>query len=73
MRFRYSLRKMAEVFANSEDPDQMLHSAASDLGLQCLPITRLGVSQLQWVKDVNSCESFCVVSLRTSLSWNFTA
>ena len=38
---------MAVAFANSEDPDQ--HSAASDLGLHCLPITRLGVSRLQWV------------------------
>ena len=25
---------MAKLFANSGDPDQMLHSAASDLGLQ---------------------------------------
>ena len=39
---------MAEVFANSEDPDQMPHSAASDRGLHCLPITLLGVSQIQW-------------------------
>ena len=31
--------KMAERFANSEDPDHMPHSAASDLGLHCLPIT----------------------------------
>ena len=28
---------MVELFANSGDPDQ--HSAASDLGLHCLPIT----------------------------------
>ena len=41
---------MAEVFANSEDPDQTLHSAASDLGLHCLPNTLSGVSRLQWVK-----------------------
>ena len=39
MRFRYSQRKMAEVLANSEDPDQTPHSAASDLGLHCLPNT----------------------------------
>ena len=41
---------MAKLFANSGDPDQMLHSAvsdlkphsaASDLGLYCLPITLL--------------------------------
>ena len=41
---------MFELFANSGDPDQMPHSAASDLGLHCLPVTHLGVSNLQWVK-----------------------
>ena len=41
---------MAEIFANSEDPDQTPHSAASDLGLHCLPITLLGISRLQWLK-----------------------
>ena len=40
---------MVELFANSGDPDQMLHSAVSDLGLHCLPITHLEVSRLQWV------------------------
>ena len=40
---------MVALFANSGDPDQMLHSAASDLGLHCLPITLLAVSRLQWV------------------------
>ena len=49
MRFRYSYRKMAKLFANSGDPDQTPRSAASDLGLHCLPITLLGVSRLQWV------------------------
>ena len=43
---------MAKLFANSEDPDQMPHSAASDLGLHCLPITLLGVSRLKLVKDL---------------------
>ena len=28
---------MAKLFANREDPDQTLHSAAYDLGLHCLP------------------------------------
>ena len=42
---------MVEQFANSGDPDQMPHSALSDLGLHCLLITLLGVSRLQWVKD----------------------
>ena len=36
---------MAKLFANSGDPDQMLHSLASDLGLQCLPIKLSGVSR----------------------------
>ena len=49
MRLRYSLRRMAKLFANSEDPDQTPHSAASDLDLHCLPITLLQVSRLQWV------------------------
>ena len=43
---------MAELFANSGDPDQTPRSAASDLGLHCLPITLLRVSRLQWVKVV---------------------
>ena len=41
---------MVELFANSGDPDQTPHSAASDMGLHCLPVTRSGVSSLQWVK-----------------------
>ena len=41
---------MVGLFANSGDPDQTPRSAASDLGLHCLPVTRLGVSSIQWVK-----------------------
>ena len=41
---------MAKLFTNSGDPEQKLHSVASDLGLHCLPITLLLVSRLQWVK-----------------------
>ena len=44
MWFSYSERKLVELYANSEEPDQMPHSAASDLGLHCLPATLLGVS-----------------------------
>ena len=43
---------MAKLFANSGDPDQMLHSAASDLGLHYLSITLLRVSRLQWEKVI---------------------
>ena len=42
---------MAKLFANSGDPDQTPRSAASDLGLHCLPSTLLHVSRLQWVKS----------------------
>ena len=41
---------MAKLFANSGDPDQTPHSAASDLGLHCLPITHLGIFRLNLVK-----------------------
>ena len=44
------LVKMAKLFANSRDLDQTQCSAASDLGLHCLPITLLWVFRLQWVK-----------------------
>ena len=57
MRFRYSKRKMVKLSVNSEDPDQTPHSAASDLGLHCLPITLLGVSRLQWV---NKCVDWAI-------------
>ena len=43
---------MSYVFAKSEEPDQMPRSAASDLGLHCLPDTLLGVSRLQWVNNL---------------------
>ena len=33
---------MVELFATSGDPDQTPRSVASDLGLHCLPVTRLG-------------------------------
>ena len=42
---------MTKLFANSGDPDQVLPSMASDLGLRCLPISRFGVSILKWVED----------------------
>ena len=43
---------MAKLFANGGDPDQMPHSAVSDLGLHSLPITFLGDSRLKWVKVI---------------------
>ena len=41
---------MTELFANSRDPDKTPLFAASNLGLHCLPVTRLGVSSFQSVK-----------------------
>ena len=49
MRHRYSWTKMAELFANSDDPDQTPRFAASALGLHCLPVILLRVSRLQRV------------------------
>ena len=43
---------MVELFANSRDLDLMPHSAVSDLGLHCLPVTLLGVSRLQQVNNL---------------------
>ena len=40
---------MVELFANSRDADQTPRSAASDLDLHCLPVTRLGIASLQSV------------------------
>ena len=37
--------------ANSADPDQTQHSAASDLGLHCLPMSHLWDTRLKWVKE----------------------
>ena len=39
---------MVELFAYSGDPDQMTHSAESDLGLHFLPATHLGVTSIQY-------------------------
>ena len=66
---------MDKLFANSEDPDQTPHFAASDLGLHCLPNTLLGVCRLQWVKEssVKPCECsdvfLCLYTCDSSLAY----
>ena len=61
---------MVELFANSGDPDQTPYSVASDPGLHCLPVTRIGVSTLQWV---NSLATMLSISFRKSFfAWRFT-
>ena len=52
---------------------------ASDLGLHCLPVTRLGVYSLQWVKDELSARgklfeypnSFSVGRSKAVILWRF--
>ena len=44
--------EISELNANSVDPDQTLRSAASDLGLYCLPRSLLWDLRLKWVKWV---------------------
>ena len=41
---------MVELFANSGEPDQTPHSAASDMGRHCLSITRLGSPVFKLIK-----------------------
>ena len=56
---------MVELFANSGDPDQVLHSAVSDMGLHCLsssqfsmgygvPIFRIDTVQGEQLQVVNN-------------------
>ena len=45
-----------ELSANSVDPDQTPRSAASDLGLYCLPVSLLWDAKLIWVDIGNK---FC--------------
>ena len=51
---------MVELFANSGDPDQTPHSAMSDLGLHCLPVTDLGSPVFNGLKPIASpCTCTC--------------
>ena len=42
--------EIPKLNANSVDPDKMLHSMASDLGLHCLPMSLLRDTRNKWVK-----------------------
>ena len=53
--------KIPVVNVNSVDSDQMPHSAASDLGVHCLPLTLFGASRLSWV---NVLCLFCISDLQ---------
>ena len=41
---------MVKVLANSVAPDEMPRFAVFHLCVHCLPMTRLGISSLQWIK-----------------------
>ena len=56
---------MAKLFANSGDPDQMLHSAASDLGLHYLPIILLGYPGKNGLKDQNYSRTACIRDMKS--------
>ena len=43
---------MSELNANSVEPDQTPCSAASDLGLHCLPMSLLWDASLKWVNQI---------------------
>ena len=45
---------MVELFENSGNSDQTLHSVASDLDLHCLPVNHSRVSSLQWVNETKT-------------------
>ena len=44
------------LLAKGEDPDQTPHSAVSDLGLHCLPMSQNWDARLIWVKYDLSCD-----------------
>ena len=44
---------MSNFNASSLEPDQTSCSAASDLGLHCLPMSLLWAARLKWVKDAS--------------------
>ena len=63
---------MAELFANSVDHDQTPHSAATNLGLHCLPVIRSAVSSLQWVQATVKTYSFPIATAELSELYSLT-
>ena len=51
----------SQLSANSEGPDQMLHSEKSDLGLHCLPKTCFGVNEVHVLLTDKNFKTFRVV------------
>ena len=66
------LLKLSNVIANNVDPDQMPHSAASDLVLHCLPMSLLWDAWHIWVKvpiTYNSSRSHSVIFSLRPFTW----
>ena len=61
---------MIELFAISGDPDKMLCSVVSDLGLHCLSITLLGASRLKLVNGMSTLMGHFVLSSRERETWD---
>ena len=59
---------ISELISNSVDSDQTPRSAASDLGLYCLPMSLLWDSRLKWVKHTATVSQLHIV--RRSLEAN---
>ena len=75
------------MLANSVDPDQTLHTAASDLGLHCLPRSQKLNATLIWYSNIieyskrlNDLKSVFLIGLIWKMAnlksaqnlWNFT-
>ena len=55
---------MSVINANSVGPDQTPHSAASDLGLYCLPVSHLWDARHKWVNLWPSDNKICRLQIR---------
>ena len=61
---------MAEVFANSEDPDQTPHSAASDLGLHFCQLPFQGSPNYNGSMRLFGLKFYSPVNPLVMLSWS---
>ena len=51
--FYYLIIEIPVLNTNSVEPDQLPHSAVSNLGLHCLQRSHLWDARLEWVKDLD--------------------
>ena len=67
MVFFIFIQILIEHSANSGDPDQTPHHAASGLGLHCLHMSHKKDARLMWVKDLGLIKLFLNEELGLSL------